>query len=597
MSNEEHNSLPVRSAPAAPARASGLTGMELDTYRIYQNLNSQEEFSPGGGGGGGFSLRNICYSLFRHKFLIFISCAFSVLAVCVYLTLNEATYRSSAQILMRGDKPNLEWNPTGEGGGLVQPYQQFGDRIRQERAIITGTRIPEMVVEKMGPVAILSRNVPAQPADPSPLANAAAPAEAPAEPGLIDRTVRAVQSAVIGVANQYYMFMARNSPQLSLEQKAARFVQRNIEVNETMGGSFVLELAFTSFSPESAQRVLQCFLESYLDHHIEIYKNRVDPEILERKAEETTMKLIEKENELDRLGQELNIASLSDQQAQALQTKAQLESNLTDIQHQISALEKRIESLTDSLENPPESEEAIIADAAVDSPELAAARAQLSQLELELIALRTIHTESSDPVKNLKKQIADVTKLIAAYEQGRESAPAASPVTNTIQQGIYTDLQGRKADLAAETARRDAIKADVEMTNKELARLNTHASKFKRLARDIASLEAELQLFETGIRASKTGDLLDEEKITNLDVLQPPTLPLISAASPRKMLAICAFILFMGLAAGVGLAFGLDFLNHSLRTNDEVEQWLGLPVLVSLPKTREHRPQLREETP
>jgi uncharacterized protein involved in exopolysaccharide biosynthesis len=309
------------------------------------------------------------------------------------------------------------------------------------------------------------------------------------------------------------------------------------------------------------------------------------------------MKLIEKENELDRLGQELNIASLSDQQAQALQTKAQLESNLTDIQHQISALEKRIESLTDSLENPPESEEAIIADAAVDSPELAAARAQLSQLELELIALRTIHTESSDPVKNLKKQIADVTKLIAAYEQGRESAPAASPVTNTIQQGIYTDLQGRKADLAAETARRDAIKADVEMTNKELARLNTHASKFKRLARDIASLEAELQLFETGIRASKTGDLLDEEKITNLDVLQPPTLPLISAASPRKMLAICAFILFMGLAAGVGLAFGLDFLNHSLRTNDEVEQWLGLPVLVSLPKTREHRPQLREETP
>jgi len=383
---------------------------------------------------------------------------------------------------------------------------------------------------------------------------------------------------------------------MTLDQKASRYIQRNLEVAETMGGSSVLLLAFSGYTPQSAQAILSEFVDSYLEHHIEIHKNRVETSILERKADDITWKLIAKERELDHLKQDLNITSLAEEQTQSLQAKAELSATLNEIGYGIKTLESRIKYMTDSLENPKDSDEALLVEAAPESSELIVARDRLSQLELELINLRIDWTESSEPVQKMKKQIAEVESLIANYEA--DTGTILSPRgTNPVQESLFSDLQNSKVNLVSEQARREAIESAVASTEKDLTKLNLHAAKFKRLQRDIADLEGELNEFQSGIRASMMGDLLDEEKISNLEILQPATLPLRSASSPRKMFAICAFILFMGAAMGIGAAFGLDYLNHSLRTNDEVEQWLGLPVLVSLPKTREHRPQLREELP
>ncbi|MBW2058458.1 MAG: hypothetical protein JRJ26_13275 [Deltaproteobacteria bacterium] len=43
---------------------------------------------------------------------------------------------------------------------------------------------------------------------------------------------------------------------------------------------------------------------------------------------------------------------------------------------------------------------------------------------------------------------------------------------------------------------------------------------------------------------------------------------------------------FLGLMAGVGMAFLLEFLNPVFRTREDVDQFLGLPVLATLPKEK-----------
>ncbi len=598
MSNQErNNSLPIRSAPVPPSRGSGLTGMELDTYRIYQNLNSQEEFNSDGG--GGFSMRNICYSLFRHKLLIVSCCLLSMMAVCVYLALIEPTYRSNAQVMIRGGNPNLVLNPTGGSGNLVQSSQQFGHPIRQEWTILAGPRIAEMVVEKIGPEIVLARPAPAETAPPSDPSIASpsgeTPAE-PAEPGLVDRSIQTAQGLLIGAITNYYKFVNRNNAKLTLDQKAARYIQKNIEVRETMDGAFVLQLGFTAYSPVSAQMVLQEFVDSYLEYHLEINKNRVDSAILEHEVETLETQLALKETELDQLREKLNVTSLEEQRAEVLATKTGLSATLNEIQYGIEMLESRIDFIIKSLENLDENEDSIITEAAAASPHLIAAREQLVQLELQMVGLKSVWDDSSRTVQTQQKQIDDVKDRIANLETNKETV-TTSAGANPVRESLIANLQNRKEDLVAEEARREAIAADVDELEKELATLNAHSPQYNRLTRDIAKFEIKIQELETDISASKMGDLMDEEKISNLEILVPATLPLRSASTARKTLAICAFLLFMGLAAGIGAAFGLDYLNHSLRTNDEVEQWLGLPVLVSLPKTKEHRPQLREELP
>jgi capsular polysaccharide biosynthesis protein len=39
----------------------------------------------------------------------------------------------------------------------------------------------------------------------------------------------------------------------------------------------------------------------------------------------------------------------------------------------------------------------------------------------------------------------------------------------------------------------------------------------------------------------------------------------------------------LGLAAGIGLAFLLHYLDTRLRSRTDVEEWLGLPVVGTIP--------------
>jgi capsular polysaccharide biosynthesis protein len=69
--------------------------------------------------------------------------------------------------------------------------------------------------------------------------------------------------------------------------------------------------------------------------------------------------------------------------------------------------------------------------------------------------------------------------------------------------------------------------------------------------------------------------------ISNVSLVQPPT-RISKPVSPRK-----ALVLFLGLcvalSGGIGIPLLLESLDNSLRTAEEVEQQLQLPVLISMP--------------
>lgn len=77
-------------------------------------------------------------------------------------------------------------------------------------------------------------------------------------------------------------------------------------------------------------------------------------------------------------------------------------------------------------------------------------------------------------------------------------------------------------------------------------------------------------------------------KIDNIHILSPAVLsesPTPISPKPNLNMAI-AFV--VGLMASVGLAFLLEFLNNTLRTEEDIEKLLELPVLGAIPNIDKH---------
>jgi capsular polysaccharide biosynthesis protein len=85
-----------------------------------------------------------------------------------------------------------------------------------------------------------------------------------------------------------------------------------------------------------------------------------------------------------------------------------------------------------------------------------------------------------------------------------------------------------------------------------------------------------LDLYTKREQEARIGDAMDQERLVNVQVVQRPGLPLPRTDNRRApvMLAIIS-----GLAVALGGAFGLEYVNRTLRFEHDVERHLGLPVL------------------
>jgi capsular exopolysaccharide synthesis family protein len=81
---------------------------------------------------------------------------------------------------------------------------------------------------------------------------------------------------------------------------------------------------------------------------------------------------------------------------------------------------------------------------------------------------------------------------------------------------------------------------------------------------------------------SKQTDVASELKSTNIRVVDPAVVPA-SPVRPKKLRDIMLGIL-LGAFLSIGLAFFLEYLDNTLKTPDDVRQYLGAPLLGVVPE-------------
>ncbi len=193
------------------------------------------------------------------------------------------------------------------------------------------------------------------------------------------------------------------------------------------------------------------------------------------------------------------------------------------------------------------------------SPAVVDRRRDVAQLEAQVAML-----EQRYKAKHPKMMAAR-----AALEEAREAlkrTAVAQPaiLRNTLEQ--------------ARVAERNLESGFSEQEKSALA-LNKAAIGYQELARQA---ETDRALYESVLRQIKETNLTKDVKTNAVTVIQGAALPTVPI-SPKPTKSILLGLL-AGLAAGLGFVYASDLLDRSLKTVDQAENILGLPVLSAVPE-------------
>jgi polysaccharide biosynthesis transport protein len=101
-----------------------------------------------------------------------------------------------------------------------------------------------------------------------------------------------------------------------------------------------------------------------------------------------------------------------------------------------------------------------------------------------------------------------------------------------------------------------------------------------------------LETAKTRLSSETMERTMPQKPATIRDAAEPPTLP----SRPKVILNLFLGVV-AGLILGVGFAFFLEYLDTSVKTMDEVEKLLDLPVLAVVPKSIHVLPRTTEDSP
>ncbi len=213
-------------------------------------------------------------------------------------------------------------------------------------------------------------------------------------------------------------------------------------------------------------------------------------------------------------------------------------------------LEKRVEDIDQKIKEAQEKRQTLLVRYMEEHRDVQAATAQIEELEKQKI--------------NLQK---DVTQKID--EEG----------TKLIKNAEREVVGGLHAQLLAAQRREAELRNDYEK-ERSLANFSDIAeTKLTTLKREI---ETNRGLLDTYTQRQKEQQLaIESGRPENLKIVTAAVKPTEPIGPQRNRNIIVAFL--VSLAAGIGLAFLLDYLDDSIRTSDDVGRHLGLPTLALIP--------------
>jgi uncharacterized protein involved in exopolysaccharide biosynthesis len=378
----------------------------------------------------------------------------------------------------------------------------------------------------------------------------------------------------MGVDTIYPQLASDPSAKITPLEAAVIWFSKDLTV-EGVTKSNVIGVSFQHRDPVVAAKALALLVDFYKEKHLRVFSNP-QSSFLEKQLAEYQQRLKESENALEAFKQQNQVYSIEEQRSLLLRQQVELDTALKNTKNRGEELQKKVasyrEQLRDIAQNKARYTQTERDRIVVDTQN------QLLSLQLkeqELLAKN--YREDSRLVGNVRKEIQLVKDFLKAQEADISRKVQTG---NPVYQEVEKEMLKAEAELTSQRAGAVTLTQQLAQLDHEIQAVDQKQNELRNLQRELSTNEKNYQTYVEKLEEARISDDLNQQKISNISVIQAPVVPQ-KPVKPKKLLNIILGIL-LGAFTGLGYAFFSEYNSQSFSTPEQVERRLGLPVLTSI---------------
>jgi uncharacterized protein involved in exopolysaccharide biosynthesis len=325
--------------------------------------------------------------------------------------------------------------------------------------------------------------------------------------------------------------------------------------------SNVITIRFRRQNAATARMLTDAVARAYVIERISVRRNPMLESFFHDRTSGLRDRLLDLRTELGQLQIEAGVYDEEWQQRLNLGSLGELRSELLRLRVQRETLEGRLGTIRRRLDENP--------DLLVPLLEFDERR-PFQEIRTQLIYKRTELAELRG------RYLPDHPKVLQAEQM-------VVLVAQDLREEIETQIVMREGEVEAMRSHEVALENAIRGMIQEMNRIPHYAPMIRQIEREINNTAELFELVGTKMVDTQISET-EDQRMVNAKVLGPATVSLSFVQQRRSLFAL--FAAMLGLSLGLALAFLLEGLDHTMRSPDDVEINLGVPLLGSIPELK-----------
>lgn len=373
--------------------------------------------------------------------------------------------------------------------------------------------------------------------------------------GLLEKAIKNIKGGITKVL----IFLKLKEGGMTPFEAEAELLKNSLTI-KVLYESNILEVSLRGDGSKQVASVLDMLLKNYILYHKQVFSIDEGMQFYDGQAGTYAHQLRTAEQNMKDFQKSNNIVNLAEQIGANILLINELKKELQYIEIAYDENKTKIEILERTILQ--EGDNVLVTDEMRVIP-------AIIELEKSIVPLLIKRSEISKTFTSTSREFKDISGQIEMLQ-------------NEIRKETHRALMTDKLELESLRAKKDSLRRKVQQ-------IFTQTKELKEQERTLQELQREVEFHKKNylLYASKTEDsrIYSERKkhnLSNVAVVDPPSVSS-KPVSPKKLLLLILSSIF-GLIVALCFPFILESMDHKLKTADDVEILLGLPVVSNFPE-------------
>jgi polysaccharide chain length determinant protein (PEP-CTERM system associated) len=343
----------------------------------------------------------------------------------------------------------------------------------------------------------------------------------------------------------------------------------------------VFELSFESKNPETAKQVTNQLASLFIEKNLRVREHQAEEtkSFINAEAERLRKELEEQETVVNRY-KAANRFELPEQLDSNLRSLEQLRRELEANNLRLAALQERKGVLQkQTVESDIREMDVLPAGFSAGQGQGATQIVQIQMKKKELETLLQRYSSKHPDVVRLQKEIQ---MLESASTHGNPASSTEPSSVNPLKRVLQTQIADIDLEIQALRSQSERTRSQINVLQTRIDNTPVRAIELSKISRGYEiTLRKYQDLLAKGLESELSENVEKQQKGEQFEIVEPANFP-VKPVRPNRLLIVLAGLVG-GLVGGIGLAFLLETLDTSFKKSDEIDAFVNVPLLATIP--------------